>query len=98
MRPIFSVMLSVVVALPQEPPTVFRTAVSEVRVDVQVVEGKQVIPNLGAADFEIFDDEQAQPLLRFGRDSDPLSLVILLDVSGSMKKYVRQMSEAAKGA
>ena len=91
-------MLTVAVALPQEPPTVFRAGVSEVRVDVQVVEGKQVIPNLGAADFEVFDEEQAQALLRFGRDSDPLSLVILVDVSGSMKKYVRQMSAAANGA
>lgn len=82
----------------QEPAATFRGGVSEVRVDVQVVDGKKPLTGLQGADFEVFDEDRAQPLVRFGRDTDPLSLVILLDVSGSMKKFAAQVGSAAKSA
>ncbi len=76
----------------------FTAGVTEVRVDVQVVDGKKVITGLNAGDFEVFDEEIRQTITRFGRESDPVSLLILLDISGSMKRYVRQMAQTAQAA
>lgn len=84
------------VAAQQDP--VFRAGVSEVRVDVQVSDGKKLIAGLNASDFEVYDEEKLQNLTRFGRETDPIALVILLDVSGSMKRYVHQMATTAQSA
>ncbi len=82
------------------PPaaTTFRTGVAEVRVDVQVLQGRKPLSGLTVSDFEVRDEGQPQPLSRFGRDTDPVSLVILIDVSGSMKKFARQMASTAQSA
>lgn len=84
-------------AAPQENP-VFRAEVREVRVDVQVTDGRKNVAGLGPDDFQLFDQEVSQTLLRFGRESEPLALVILIDVSGSMRRYARQMSTTATAA
>ena len=77
---------------------VFRTRVTEVRIDAQVVDGNKVIPGLTANDFQIFDEGAPQQLTRFGRETEPLALVLLIDVSGSMKKYAREMAKTAQTA
>ncbi len=83
---------------PAAPKATFRADVSEVRVDVQVLDGKKIITGLGPADFQISDEGQPQTMLRFGEESEPVALVILIDVSGSMKKYARQLASAAQAA
>lgn len=83
---------------PAAPKATFRADVSEVRVDVQVLDGKKIISGLGPVDFQISDEGQPQTLLRFGEESEPVALVILIDVSGSMKKYARQLASAAQAA
>jgi VWFA-related protein len=69
-----------------------------VRVDVQVTEGNNLITDLTAKDFEIYDEGNKQPIVHFGRESEPLSLVLLLDVSGSMRKHVEQVASVARTA
>jgi VWFA-related protein len=96
-RSITSVVVAVAFAGAQQD-AVFRADVLEVRVDVQVATAKKTILGLDAADFLLFDEEQPQEILRFGRETDPLALVLLLDISGSMRKYARQMAGAARGA
>jgi VWFA-related protein len=96
-RLISSLVAVALFALTQEQAT-FRADVAEVRVDAQVVDGKKIITGLTASDFEVFDEDQRQTLTRFGRESDPVSLVILLDISGSMKRHVRQMATTAQSA
>ncbi|MCX6596223.1 MAG: VWA domain-containing protein [Acidobacteria bacterium] len=83
---------------PVAPKATFRADVSEVRVDVQVLDGKKIITGLGPADFQITDEGQPQTLLRFGEEAEPVALVILIDVSGSMKKYARQLASTAQSA
>jgi VWFA-related protein len=96
-RSITSVVLAAALAAaPQQ--TVFRTDVLEVRIDAQVATSKKTITGLEASDFVVFDEDVRQEIVRFGRESDPLALVLVLDVSGSMRKYARQMAQTAREA
>ncbi|MBV8818703.1 MAG: VWA domain-containing protein [Acidobacteriaceae bacterium] len=76
----------------------FKTGVLDVKVDAQVVMGKDVIKDLNKEDFIVKDQDQPQTITYFGRDSEPLSLVLLLDISGSMQKYIERISATAKEA
>ena len=68
------------------------------RLDVQVVQAKRVISNLTRDDFRVADEGRPVPLTYFGREAEPLALVLVLDVSGSMRQFVEQMSSATNQA
>jgi Ca-activated chloride channel family protein len=70
--------------------------VSNVRVDAQVTRGTELVTGLTKDDFRVFDNDVQQNIVYFGRDREPLSLLILLDVSGSMRKYVEQVATTAR--
>jgi Ca-activated chloride channel family protein len=72
--------------------------VADVRVDVQVLQDGQAVTDLTAQDFVIREDGKLQPLVYFGHEKEPLSLLLVLDVSGSMRKYVEQVAAVAKQA
>ena len=79
-------------------PATFTAGVSIVRVDAQVVEGRRVIGDLTKDDFEVLDQGIPRPIEYFGREAEPLHVVLLLDVSGSMRKVLDQMAAASKQA
>ncbi|MGH9629926.1 MAG: VWA domain-containing protein [Bryobacteraceae bacterium] len=91
---------------PQEQPAqpdetiapTFRSDVSNVRVDVQVVEDNKLITGLTQADFIVYDEGKPQEIVYFGHDAEPLSVLLLLDVSGSMRKYVEQVANVSRDA
>lgn len=76
----------------------FRTSVVQVRVDVQVLENNRPLTGLTKDDFVIFDEGVARPVTYFGRDAEPVTVLLLLDVSGSMKRYLEQMGKTARQA
>lgn len=84
---------------PEEPLPVFRADVALVRVDAQVV-GKngQPVADLRQEDFLVEEDGQVQRIAYFGRESDPLDVLLLLDVSGSMRKSLEELAGAANAA
>lgn len=98
-------LLSVIAASPaaaqpsatHETPT-FVAGVSVVHVDAQVVEGRHAVSDLTKEDFEILDEGAPRPIEYFGRETEPLHLVLLLDVSGSMRRLLDQMAAASKEA
>ena len=53
---------------------------------------------LKAEDFVVFDEGKPVPLEAFGRDSEPLQVALLFDVSGSMNKVLVEMSAVASRA
>lgn len=83
---------------PAQAPPIFRSEVTQVRVDVQVYDGKRPVLDLTKDDFLLFDDEQPQKIAGFGREAEPLSLLLLFDVSGSMTRYVEQAIRTAAAA
>jgi len=74
----------------------FTSGVSNVRIDVQVTQDNQLVTGLTKEDFAIFDDTRQQPIVYFGRESEPLSLLLLLDVSGSTRQYIEQIASVAR--
>ena len=76
----------------------FRAGVTIVRVDAQVINGRQVVADLDQSSFRVFDEGVEQRIEYFGRDSEPLSLLLLLDVSGSMKRRLQEMAAVSRRA
>ena len=83
---------------PEEETATFKTGVSDVRVDVQVTEGNNLVKDLTKGDFSVADEGQLQSIVSFAHGDEPLNLVLLLDVSGSMQKYLDEISAEARAA
>jgi VWFA-related protein len=101
-------MLAIFIVLLASPPApvkaqdtgtpTFRTGVADVHVDAQVTIGSAVITTLTQQDFAVTDEGRPQQIVYFGHYSEPLSLILLLDVSGSMQKWIERISSTAQHA
>jgi VWFA-related protein len=93
-------LLLVLPALSQESePLVFRTGVSLVKVDT-LVTGKdgRTVPGLVKGDFRILDEGAEQSIAYFETDRAPLDVLLLIDVSGSMRRSIEEMAKASRAA
>ena len=81
----------------QDTP-LFRTDISLVRVDAEVTDGTQLLAGLHKEDFLIKDNGQPQPILYFSQDVLPLDLILLFDISGSMRPNVQKAAVTARVA
>lgn len=77
---------------------VFRSSTALVRIDTQVLKGGRAVEGLSQADFVVLDEGKPVPIEAFGRDSAPLQVALLFDVSGSMSKVLVAMSAVASRA
>ena len=79
--------------------TVFRSDVSLVRVDVQVLDrDHRAITGLTAADFTLRESGTVQEIRNFQAENMPLDVVLLFDVSASMRPHVERIVSAAHQA
>ena len=68
-----------------EGQPVFRRAVDRVVIAASVRDGRgRVVRNLEQADFEVIDSGFGKPIREFHSGNAPISLAVLLDISGSM--------------
>src|SRR6202167_3470768 len=75
---------------------VFRSDVSLVRVDAQVVDsGNRAITRLRAGDFVLREDGRVVPIRNFASENMPVDVLFLLDVSGSMRPHVQRIADAS---
>jgi Ca-activated chloride channel homolog len=80
--------------LPQEGQ--FRSGARTVAVYATVSDdGGRLVPDLTRDDFEIYDNGKLQPITQFANDVQPITLVMMLDRSGSMKAKFHIVEEAA---
>lgn len=77
------------------PPATFRSGVSNVKVDVQVTNNGELVRDLTLRDFILFDQDRQRELLFVDRGTEPLSIILLLDVSGSMRMHVEAVAKVA---
>jgi Ca-activated chloride channel family protein len=89
-------LLLCAIAAAQQPD--FRAGVAEVRVDVQVLVSGKPVSGLTQEDFTVSDEGLPQQVSFFGRESEPLQIVLALDVSGSMRRVLAEMSATARQA
>jgi VWFA-related protein len=81
---------------PAESTATFKTGVSDVRVDVQVTEGNKLVKDLTKEDFAVSDEGQPQSILSFSHGDEPVTLILLLDISGSMQKHIDEIAAEAR--
>ena len=81
-----------------EDDVVFRSNVSLVRVDTQVVDrDNRAITGLRAEDFILREQGRQQPIRNFASETIPVD-VVLLDVSASMRPHIERIASAAHEA
>ena len=87
------------VGLSAADPQTFSTDVTLVHVDAQVLNREgNLIPSLGQSDFRIFDEGKEQPIVAFAAEEQPLDLILLVDMSGSMKHAVGDLAAVGQSA
>jgi Ca-activated chloride channel homolog len=57
---------------------------------------KRLVPELVREDFEIYDNGKLQPLTNFDNKATPISVVVMLDTSGSMTLALDLVKQAAE--
>jgi len=84
----------------QEPVDVIKVSTDLVVFDTQVIDKttKRVIGDLTKDDFEIYERGVKQQVSYFSRDELPLSIMLLLDVSGSVRPILHQIRDGALNA
>ncbi|HUA17119.1 MAG TPA: VWA domain-containing protein [Bryobacteraceae bacterium] len=82
-------------SLAQEGP-VFHADVSQVHVDAEVVgpDGR-ILTGFSKSDFRVFDQGAEQAIVGFSAGEQPLDLILLFDISGSMQAVVDKVASAA---
>jgi Ca-activated chloride channel homolog len=79
-----------------QQPT-FRSGTQIVSLFATVLDGqKRLVPNLIKDDFEILDNEKLQPIVFFDNEIQPITVVVMLDTSGSMTGSISLLKSAAE--
>src|SRR5438552_16983602 len=88
------------VAQQKEPTDVIKVNTDLVVFDAQVIDkkSKRVIGDLTKDDFEITENGVKQSVSYFSRDELPLSIMLMLDVSGSVRPILHQIRDGALNA
>ena len=58
----------------------------------------RTISDLTQKDFEVLDDGTPQPIVYFEHENEPLDLLLLMDVSGSMHRWLMELAATARAA
>jgi VWFA-related protein len=79
-----------------QQPT-FRGGTQVVSLFVTVADAqKRLVPDLQKEDFDVFDNEKLQPLVFFANEVQPITVVVMLDTSGSMTGSISLLRAAAE--
>jgi Ca-activated chloride channel family protein len=88
---------ALLVAAPAAQQPSFRSRSDVVRVFVTVTDRDgRLVTTLGQSDFEIRDQGKPQPIVVFDNTPQPIRLIVMLDVSGSMEGNLPLLREASK--
>src|SRR5712691_5916022 len=83
-------------AIGQQPPT-FKSGTQVVSLFVTVADAqKRLVPDLTKDDFEVFDNEKPQTITYFDNSVHPITVVVMLDTSGSMTLTIDLLKKAAE--
>jgi Ca-activated chloride channel homolog len=81
----------------QQPPPTFRTGTQIVSMFVTVTDAqRRLVPNLVQEDFEVRDNDKPQPIVLFENKNLPITVVVMLDTSGSMTGSLSLLRDAAE--
>jgi Ca-activated chloride channel family protein len=86
---------------PQQPPAspgaTFRSGTQVVSLFVTVADAtRRLVSGLTQEDFEVFDNEKPQPIIFFQNEVQPITVIVMLDTSGSMTLALDLLKDAAE--
>jgi Ca-activated chloride channel family protein len=91
-----AVVVAVSVAAGAQAPT-FRTGTQIVSLFVTVADAqRRLVPDLVKEDFEVLDNDKPQPLVIFQNEPQPITVIVMLDTSGSMTANIALLKTAAE--
>ena len=94
---LFTASVALVSAAPQTQPPSFQAGTRTVAVYATVTNPRgRLVPDLSREDFAVDDNGKRQTLTLFANDIQPITLVMLLDRSGSMKPNFELEEQAAE--
>ncbi|MEK6287678.1 MAG: VWA domain-containing protein [Acidobacteriota bacterium] len=70
--------------------------VEKVVLDFQIMKKGEFVRGLKKQDLSVYEDDAKQEITQFSEGDPPLSIVLLLDLSNSMRKSVRYVRESAQ--
>src|SRR5882724_1593282 len=83
------------ISLAQEPT--FKSGTEIVSLFVTVADAqRRLVPDLTKEDFEVSDNDKPQPIVYFENLVQPISVVVMLDTSGSMTGSISLLKQAAE--
>jgi Ca-activated chloride channel family protein len=89
--------LSATTALAWAQQPTFRSATQVVSLLVTVTDmQRRLVPDLEQADFEVFDNDKPQNIVLFENSVQPITVVVMLDTSGSMTGSIALLRQAAE--
>ena len=75
----------------------FKSGTEIVSLFVTVADAQgRLVPDLTKEDFEIYDNDKPQPIIYFESVIQPISVVVMLDTSGSMTASISLLKQAAE--
>lgn len=84
------------VSLAAQQPT-FRSSTNVVSLFATVTDAQnRLVPDLTQADFQVFDNDKPQDLLLFQSETQPITVVVMLDTSASMTGSIALLKAAAE--
>jgi VWFA-related protein len=82
---------------PAQNRATFHVGVSLVHVDAEVTAADgRILDHLTKDDFRVFDEGKPQKIVQFSEGEEPLDLILLFDISGSMRPKVAEVAAAAR--
>ena len=82
-----------------DKPAVYKADVAMVRVDTQVLDrDNRPVKGLRVEDFVLREEGRALEIRGFAREEMPMDVLLLLDVSTSMRPHIQRISSAAHSA
>jgi Ca-activated chloride channel family protein len=92
---VWSAALTPDLARAQQPT--FRSGTQLVSLFATVVDAqKRLVPSLVKDDFEVFDNDKPQPIAFFQNEAQPITVIVMLDTSGSMTGSIPLLRAAAE--
>jgi Ca-activated chloride channel family protein len=94
----FAAGLSAAALAAQQPQgPIFKAGTQVVSLFVTVADAqKRLVPDLTKDDFEVFDNEKSQAITYFDNSIHPITVVVMLDTSGSMTLTIDLLKRAAE--
>src|SRR3954452_15632611 len=88
--------LALTIPVVAQQPT-FRASTQVVSLFATVTDAQnRLVPELTKEDFTVFDNDKPQDLLVFQSENQPISVVVMLDTSGSMTGSIQLLKAAAE--